>query len=460
MGGERLNSVILKDVGSKDEFINTIGKFANTLQKGEWITGGNWDHINWGGELPSRFWIDSVTPNNPVWINRHEGHTYLANTLALNLAGISDTDLLDTEGIVRDKEGRMTGVFKDNAIEYVYKKIPYPTFEENKKYFESAMALFTKNGVTSLHHMVEPNVRNRGGIGLDYEFYSAYEKENNFLTRVHVAVPIERRDMLANIKNESQTLTTGSVKCYIDGSIGSLTAAFSNDYVGQPGYKGQFVNEPGDLYTWIKDCDDKNIQVFVHSIGDRGITTILDVFEKVNKFNGPKDRRWRIEHAQHILPKDLLRFKELGVVASMQPHHLVDDSRFIDINLEAELVKTSFPVKSLLANGAVVAFGSDWFVSPPDPLITIDAAVNRKSAYGNDFLPEECISVEEALYCSTYWGAYSVHQEHIKGSLKKGKLADIAILNKNLLKINSSEIKNTKVLMTIVNGDIVYQSPE
>jgi predicted amidohydrolase YtcJ len=459
MGGERLNSVNLKDAASKNEFINKIGEFAKTLQKGEWITGGNWDHINWGGEWPHRNWIDGVTPNNPVWINRHEGHTYLANSLALKIAGINEHDLLNVEGIMRDSDMKMTGIFKDNSLRYVYPKIPYPTFAENKKYLESAMDLLASYGVTSIHHLTEPNVRNRGGIGLDYEFFKEYDTKYGLRTKVYCAVPIERRDII-NISNDTDMLRMGSVKCYVDGSIGSLTAAFSKDYIGQPGFSGQVVNNPEDLYAWIKDCDDKDIQVFVHAIGDRGINIILDVFERVLKANGVKDRRWRVEHAQHIDPKDIVRFKELGVMASMQPSHLIDDSRFIVDNLEKDLVRTSFPVKSLLKSGAVVAFGSDWFVSPPNPIHTIDAAVNRIGSYGKAFLPEECISVEEALYCSTYLAAYSIHEEHIKGSLMKGKAADLAILDRNLLTIDPKDISNAKVVMTITNGKISHQNSE
>jgi predicted amidohydrolase YtcJ len=462
MGGERLNSVDLREVNTKEEFINKIGEFTKTLNKGEWIRGGNWDHINWGGELPERSWIDSVTPDNPVWINRHEGHTYLANTLALKIAGLVDGNisLQEKEGdsFERTKEGSLTGVFKDNAMRFVYKLLPVPSFEENKKFLESAMDLVASHGITSIHHMTEPCDRNRGGVGQDYNFYREYVKTGKLKTRIYCAIPIELIENIDRDYNNDKMLRPNSIKGYVDGSIGSLSAAFSKDYLTKPGYNGEFVNTLDDLYNWIKEADDQNIQVFIHAIGDRAITTILDIFEKVMKVNGKKDRRWRIEHAQHILPKDIPRFKELGVIASMQPYHLVDDSRFIASNLDKELVRSSYVIKSLLDSGATVAFGSDWFVAPPDPIKTIDAAVNRIGQYGDVFIPDERISAEEALYCCTYVAAYSGFEEIVKGSIKKGKLADLAVLDRNILKIDPLQIKNTKVVMTILGGEIIYEN--
>jgi predicted amidohydrolase YtcJ len=462
MGGEILNSINLKDVKTKTEFVNKIGEYAKTLKKGEWIRGGNWDHINWGGELPDRSLIDSVTPDNPVWLNRHEGHTYLANTVALKIAGILDDNdstlkNIEDEDVLKTKDGkRISGIFKDNAIRFVYKSLPLNSYRENKKYLELAMDLLASYGVTSVHHMTEPPTRCPSNVARDYEFFKEYVKSEKLRTRIYCAVPLQLKNF--HEKNDSKMLKTGAFKAYSDGSIGSLSAAFSKDYLHKPGYKGNIVNDPDYLFNRIKEADDIGFQVFIHAIGDKGISSILDIFEKVVKVNGVKNRRWRIEHAQHILPKDIPRFKKLGVIASMQPAHLIDDSLIINEYLDTELARSSFQVRSLLTSGAIVTFGSDWFVSPPDPINTIDAAVNRVGSDGSVFLPEERISVEEALYCSTYNAAYSSFEDNIKGSIRKGKLADLAVLDRNILQIDPKDIKKVKVVMTILGGEIIYQN--
>jgi predicted amidohydrolase YtcJ len=466
LGGERLNSVKLKDAKTKEEFINRIAEHAKKLPKGHWITGGDWDHIHWGGELPERLWIDNVTQDNPVWIGRHEGHTYLANTLAMKIAGIYDENsnkfnVEDVEGgtIVKDNYGLPTGVFKDNAIKIVFTKIPFPSYEENKTYIESSMNYVIKHGVTSIHHMTEPCDRNRGGDARDLEFYEAYDKEDKLRTRIYTAVPIENRQKLVekikNNQNNSKMLSFGALKGYIDGSIGSHSAAFFDDYKDCCGYKGTFVNTTDDLFNWIKEADSNNLQIFIHAIGDRGIHEILNVFEKVIQVNGQKDRRWRIEHSQHIHPSDIKRFKDLGVVASVQPFHLIEDGRFLNEYIGEERLKGTYAFRSLIDAGVLVAFGSDWFVAPPEPLKTIDAAVNR-IVDGQVFMPEERVTVEEALLGCTLWAAQSVHEEKIKGTLTNGKLADFVIMDKNILKIDPLSISETNVVMTVLGGNILY----
>jgi len=465
MGGERLNSILLKDAKTKDEFINRIEKHAKSLPKGNWITGGDWDNINWGGELPERSWIDHVTPYNPVWISRYDGHSCLANTLAMKIAGIYDDEnnkfsADDVEGgtIVRDNNGLPTGIFKENALKIVFSKIPFPSFNENKLNIESSMNYVIKHGVTSIHHMTE-----EGDDARDLEFYESYEKEGKLRTRIYAAVPIENRHKLAeklkSQENNSKMLRYGGLKGYIDGSIGSHTAAFFEDYKDCSGHKGTFVHSGEDLFNWIKEADDFSLQIFIHAIGDRGINEILNIFEKVIEVNGPKDRRWRIEHSQHIKPCDIKRFKDLGVVASVQPYHLIDDGRFLKDYLGEDRLKGTYALRSLIDAGVIVAFGSDWFVAPPEPLKTIHAAVNRL-VDGQVFMPEERITVEEALLGCTLWAAKSVHEEEIKGSLKKGKLADFVVLDRNILKINPLNILETNIMMTVMGGQIIYKKDD
>lgn len=470
MGGERLNSVDLKHAKTIEEFVSKLGDFAKTKKKGEWITGGDWDHMNWGGPLPSRFLIDEVTKQNPVWIGRHEGHTYLANTLALQIAGLLDKEkqeFLEIQGgtIEYNDKGELTGIFKDNALRLVFEAIPVATESENEKYLESSMDYVLKHGVTSIHHMTEPVERNRGGNPKDSEVYEKYDREGKLRTRIYVATPIqyipELQQKLEENKQKNQSskmLRFGSLKGYIDGSLGSHSCCMFEAFCDTPNYKGDMVNSLDDLYNWIKKADELNLQVFIHAIGDLGIHNLLNIFEKIVNENGKKDRRWRIEHSQHIAPSDIKRFAELGVIASVQPHHLIDDGRFIPQILGQERIKGSYCFKSLLDAGVVLAFGSDWFVAPPIPLYTIHAAVNRSMGEEETFNPSECITLEQALIGSTYDAAYSVHEEDIKGSLAKGKLADIAILEENLFKIDSNKIKDVKVCMTILGGKVLYKA--
>jgi predicted amidohydrolase YtcJ len=458
MGGERLNSLQLKNVTSLNEFSLAIGHYAKSLRKGDWILGGDWDHMNWGGILPSRFLIDDQTRDNPVWIGRHEGHTYLANSLALKLAGLSDDNIPKIQGgtIEVNKQNKMTGIFKDNALRLVFDKIPIPSEEESFKFMRSAMEYFCQFGVTSVHHMTEPVGRNRSGLPRDLEIFEKFEQSGEEMkTRIYAAVPIElQNDLVKKMRNNQPGLMVrfGAVKGYADGSIGSHTAAFFDDYIDTPGYNGDLVNDYKQLYKQVQNADKENIQVFIHAIGDRGIHMVLDIFEQVIKENGEKDRRWRIEHAQHISLNDFKRFKELGVIASVQPQHAIDDSRFIQTYLDECRGKRSFAYRSLLDNKAKLALGSDWFVSPPNPLLTIHAAINREY-----FLPEESITLEESLYAHTLYAAYSVHEEHLKGSLEVGKLADLVIIDKNLFEIDKKEIRNCEVVMTILGGNAIFK---
>jgi predicted amidohydrolase YtcJ len=466
MGGERLNSVDLKNASTRQEFISLIEEFAKKKKKGEWITGGDWDHVNWGGELPTRFWIDEVTKENPVWIGRHEGHTYLANTLALQIAGLLDKEVGPVEGgtIVHNEKGEITGIFKDNALKLIFASVPVASDEENEKFVESAMDYVIRHGVTSIHHMTEPLDRNRGRNPLDGEVFRKLDQKGKLRTRMYVAVPIQfLKDLKHKIddlgyNNNSKMLRFGSLKGYIDGSLGSHSCCMFEPFKDTPNYSGDMVNTLEDLYTWIKEADVLGLQVFIHGIGDKGINEMLNIFERVVKENGKKDRRWRIEHSQHIHPNDIHRFAELGVIASVQPHHLIDDGRFIEAILGEERVKGSYAFRSLLDSGAILAFGSDWFVSPPIPLLTIHSAVNRTIDGKNYFAKEESISVEEALIASTLKAAYSVHEENIKGSITEGKLADIVILEKNLFKIDPLTIKDVKVCSTILGGKVLYEN--
>ncbi len=454
-GGFALASVQLRDAKTPQEFIKRIKEFASAQPKGTWITSGDWDHENWGGELPSRSWIDSISKNNPVWINRLDGHMCLANTAALKVAGIDD-HVKDVEGgtIVRDTKGKITGVFKDNAMNMIYRIVPDPSDEQKDKALEAAMNYVAARGVTSTHNM--------SGY---MDVFERARTQNALKTRIYAGMVLsDWRELNQKIIKQGRGdkwLRIGGLKEFVDGSLGSHTAAFFKPFTDAPMDSGFFITPEKELYRRIKSADSAGLHIMTHAIGDKAIHTLLNIYEQVSKENGERDRRFRIEHAQHIAPNDIPRFAKLNVIPSMQPYHAIDDGRFAERLIGSERIKTTYAFGSLLKVNAKLAFGSDWFVAPPTPLEGIYAAVTRQTLDGknpNGWVPEQKISVEDALKCYTIRAAYASFEENIKGSIKPGKLADFVILKKNLFDIQPSEIRDVKVLQTSVGGKFVYSA--
>lgn len=452
-GGFNLSSVQLRDATSPEEFARRIGEFAKTVPAGTWILGGDWDHENWGGELPDRSWIDHLTPDHPVYVTRLDGHMSLANSKVLELAGIENTvQNVDGGEIVRDASGRLTGIFKDNAENLVYPHIPSPTSFQNDQALVEAMNYVASNGVTSVHDMSG-----------DIDVIERARKGGTQITRYYAVLPLSRWETVHKLVDEQgygdEWVRIGGVKGFVDGSLGSHTAAFHAPYTDTPTDSGFFVNTEEDLYQWTKGADNAGIQVMIHAIGDRANGFLLDNFERIIAENGPKDRRFRIEHAQHIAPEDIPRFAELEVIASMQPYHAIDDGRWAERVIGPERIKTTYAFKSLLDAGAIVAFGSDWFVAPPTPIEGIYAAVTRRTLDENNpdgWVPDQKVSVEEALRGYTINGAFASFDEDIKGTLEAGKLADFVILDRNLFEIDPESIRDTKIVETYVGGKLVY----
>lgn len=456
-GGFRLSAVQLRDARTKEEFVSRIGAFAETLSSGEWITGGDWDHEQWGGELPTRAWVDAITPDNPVWVNRLDGHMALANSLALERAGITATTG-DVFGgaIIRDGAGNPTGIFKDNAMDLVASAVPDASPAQADRALDAAMAYVNAQGVTSVHHM---------GTLRQLDVFERARADGRLTTRIYAATQLSAWERLLEYIETHGTgdawLRFGALKGFVDGSLGSHTAAFLAPFSDAPADSGFFVNAPEDLYTWIAGADRAGLQPVVHAIGDRANRMLLDIFERVSEKNGPRDRRFRIEHAQHLSPDDVTRFAALGVVASMQPYHAIDDGRWAERVIGSERIKTTYAFRSLLDEGATVAFGSDWFVAPPTPLEGIYAAVTRRTLDDTNpggWVPRQKIGVEEALQAYTRGGAYGSFEEDIKGTLEPGKLADFVVIDKNLLEIPPAQIRDAKILQTIVGGRVVYAS--
>ena len=456
-GGLNLSSVHLRDAKTPEEFIERIADFAKTTD--DWITGGEWDHEQWGGELPTKAWIDKFTKDVPVFVQRLDGHMGLANSKALQLAGI-DKNTKDVEGgeIVRNDQGEPTGILKDNAIGLVAKAIPPPTDEQLAKGLQAAMHYVASKGVTSVHQMAGDQPQHT------LEAFENARKNNELITRIYVLTPIAKwHDLKEKIEKEGngdEWVKYGGLKGFVDGSLGSHTAAFKAPYTDAPNDKGIFVNPKDSLEHWVIEGDKAGLQVAVHAIGDDAITFILDTYQKAEKENGSRDRRFRIEHAQHIDPIDYPRFAQLGVIASMQPYHAIDDGRWAERVIGPERIKSTYAFHSLLENNAILAFGSDWYVAPPDPLYGIYAAITRRTLDGanpNGWVPEQKISVEDALKAYTVNAAYASFDEKIKGSLEPGKLADFVVLSENIFEVTPEHIKDVKVTQTFVNGQKVYE---
>jgi predicted amidohydrolase YtcJ len=454
-GGFALSSVQLRDARTRAEFIGRIRDFARTVPPGTWILNGDWDHTNWGGELPERSWIDSVTPNNPVWINRLDGHMNLANTLALQAARITrQTGEVEGGTIVRDASGEPTGVLKDNAMGLMSPAVPAPSMEMSLRALESAMRYVAERGVTSVHHM---------GTWDDLAVFERAHSRGALRTRISAAVPLATwnrlRDTVAAKGRGDGWLRIGALKGFVDGSLGSHTAAMLEPFSDAPTDRGLLVTTPENLYAWTSGADKAGLQVMVHAIGDRAIRTQLDIFARVARENGQRDRRFRIEHAQHIAPADMRRFGELGVIPSMQPYHAIDDGRWADKVIGAERAKGTYAFRSLIDAGATLAFGSDWFVAPADPMMAIYGAVTRRTLDEKNpdgWVPEQKISVEQALRAHTAGAARAGFMEREVGTLAPGMLADLAIIDRDLTRIAPATIRDARVVLTMVGGRIVH----
>ena len=455
-GGLHLTSVQLRDAKTREEFVRRVGEFAKTTPAGAWITGGDWDHTVWGGELPDRDWIDAVTPNTPVWMQRLDGHMALTNSAAMRAAGVGD-DVKDVAGgeIVRDAAGRPTGIFKDNAMGLIDRAAPEASLAQRLDATVAAMDYLAARGVTAVHHM---------GTWQDLEVFRVAQRRGLLKVRIYACTPLAQwqrlADEVAKRGRGDDWLKIGGLKGYVDGSLGSHTAAFLEPFSDAPNDRGLLVNTAEDLEVWTAAADAAGLQVAVHAIGDRAIRLQLDVFERVAKQNSSRDRRFRIEHAQHIAPDDIPRFAKLGVIASMQPYHAIDDGRWAERVIGARRSETTYAFRSLLDASAAMAFGSDWFVAPPTPLEGIFAAVTRRTLDGKHpkgWVPTQKISVEEALRAYTSAAAFAAFSEKSLGSLQAGKLADLVVLDRNLYETPGEDLAKAGVVLTMVGGRVTYE---
>lgn len=457
-GGFQLSSVDLRDAKTPEEFVRRIKEFASKLPKGRWILGGKWDHENWTpNKLPTKELIDAVTPDNPVFIDRLDGHMSLANSLALKLAKVTkETAEVSGGVIVRDANGEPTGVLKDAAQSLVAEVIPEASLEQKLEAAQAASDYAASLGVTSVQDM---------SAGVEVAVYQELWRQGKLKTRIYAVSPLpdwqrwSRVGVLQAFGNEM--IRVGGLKGYMDGSLGSTTAWFYEPYLDSPDTKGLSLVDMKTAYDFVKNADKKGLQICVHAIGDRANSELLDIYQKVVQENGLRDRRFRIEHAQHLRQTDINRFAANKIIASMQPFHIIDDGRWAWKRLDDKRLKGTYAFRSLLDSGAVLAFGTDWAVAPLNPLFGVYAATTRRTLDNknpNGWIPEQKISVAETVRAYTYGSAFAEFQENVKGTLTVGKLADFVILSDDIFKINPIEIEKVKILTTVVDGKIVYQN--
>jgi len=459
-GGENLASVQLRDAKSEEELRRRIAEFAAKQPAGRWITGGDWDHENWTpARLPTRQSIDAVTTGHPVFVNRLDGHMALANSEALRLAGIT-RDTPDPPGgtIVRDAAGEPTGVLKDAAMERMYRTIPEPSQDRIADAVRAAMRYAAENGVTSVQDMsASPEI---------LRVYQALLARGELTVRISGHQPLAAWQRLAAVGLRAgfggEKLHIGGLKGFADGSLGSTTALLFEPYLDAPNTSGLANSEmipESKMQKHILDADRAGLQVAVHAIGDKANHIILGMYEEAERQNGARDRRFRIEHAQHLRMEDIPRFGKLHVIASMQPYHSIDDGRWAEKRIGPERAKGTYAFRALLDSGAVLAFGSDWDVAPMEPLMGIYAAATRRTLDGkhpDGWVPEQKIGVAEAIRAYTMGSAYASFDEQIKGSIEPGKLADLVVVSDDILSIPAVDIEKARVETTVFDGKVIY----
>jgi predicted amidohydrolase YtcJ len=462
MGGFSLANVDLRNAKSPEEMARRLKDYAGKLPKGRWILGGDWDHEKWpGAPLPTSDMIDAVTPDHPVFVNRLDGHMALANSLALKLAGVT-RETKDPPGgiIVRDaRTGEPTGILKDGAESLVERVVPAKTFEEKHVAAKAATEHAAQLGVTSLTDM---------SANEDVGLYQYMLERGELKTRIYAIRSIVSWEMLAGTGVRaafgSDSLRIGGLKGFADGSLGSSTALFFEPYSDAPNTRGLLFDQmlpEGAMLKRIEGADKAGLQVMIHAIGDEANFRILETYRQAAEQNGPRDRRFRIEHAQHLRPSEIPRFGQQKVIASMQPYHAADDGRWCDKRIGPERAKGAYAFRSLLNSGAVLAFGSDWTVAPLNPLEGLKAAVTRQTLDGkhpNGWVPEQKLTLDEAIRAYTVGSAYAEFAEKVKGTLTPGKLADLVMLDRDLYQANPADIDKARVLLTLTDGQVVWEA--
>jgi predicted amidohydrolase YtcJ len=456
----KLGEVKLKDARSPVELARRIAEHAAGLRKGDWVLGGTWDDQAFESpRLPTRQDVDALTPRTPVFVDRYDGHMALANSLALKLAGVTRETKAPPGGeIVRDAAGEPTGILKDAAVGLVSRVVPPPSPDARRRAIQQGLRYAASLGVTSFQDM--------GPAPEDVAVYAELLERGELTARASAAPPLARWEEQARLGLRrafgSPWLRLGALKGFADGSLGSTTAFFFEPYSDAPGTSGLLSDEMQPIEAMrdrLVKADAAGLQLCLHAIGDRAISTVLDLYEQVLAANGPRDRRWRIEHAQHMASRDFRRFADLGVIASVQPYHAIDDGRWAEGRIGPARAKTTYAFRSFLDAGVRLAIGTDWYVGSLDPLQTLYAAVTRATLDGKrpgGWVPEQKITLGEAVSAYTAGAAYAEFQEKDKGRLVPGQLADLVVLDQDIFAIPPERLREVKVERTVVGGRTVW----
>ena len=456
--GQDWLAVRLNGAQSVAELQKRLAEGVAQHKEGEWITGRGWDHTFWPEKkFPSRQQLDVVSPKNPVILTHISGHVAVANSLALQLSGVTKSTPNPSGGeIERDEQGEPTGMLKEGAAMHLVKsRIPSPTPEQRRRGIELALADLAKNGVTSAQD---------NSAWEDFLTYRAIKNDGKLTVRVTewlpFAAPLEKLEQMRRDGGTTDPwLRTGALKMVTDGALGSRTAALLAPYSDDPSTSGIMTIEPEKLRTLAVERDKALFQLNFHAIGDRANRVALDAFEAAAKANGPRDRRDRIEHAQVVALSDIPRFARLQVIASMQPSHETSDMRWAEGRVGPERAKGAYAWASMQKFGARLAFGTDYDVEPISPFRGLYACVTRELPTGGPqggWQPQEKISLADCIRAYTSGSAYGEFMEGKKGELKAGEFADFIVLSNDLTKVEPREYVNTKVLRTVVGGRVVY----
>ncbi len=447
-GGETLLTIPAHEARSKVEFINIVKRFAKGHQPGSWLKGGGWnEHHFTDGSYPHRSWLDEAAPGHPMILTRHDGHSGIASSAALELAGINTKTADPFGGVIdKDEQGEPTGIVKDSAIDLIMQHMPEESESELMTYLESSQKYLLERGVTSVGDMIYDMNH--------FHFLQKMAREGKLKVRVSAYTPIrkwaEMKTLLDEGIYEDEFFQYKGLKGFIDGSLGSHTALMLEPYEDSPESAGIYDHDWKELsyiHETISEADKLGHQTVVHAIGDRAVREVLDVFETVIQENGPRDRRFRVEHAQHIHPQDQTRFARLGVIASVQPAHCVDDALYAH-KLLGDRCAYAYPFQSLHQGAVIMAFGSDWPVSPADPVATIHGAIHRAGWH-----MEEAIGFYDSLEAHTRLAAYAGFREHDLGSLQAGYLADFVVLDPDFLHLDAVDEIPRRLIQTVyTNG--------
>jgi predicted amidohydrolase YtcJ len=463
--GQRLGEVALKDAKDEEEFGRRLKEFDKKLPRDRWLLGGEWDHDRaFAGKLPTAELIDKYVPDRPVFLRRYDGHMAVVNSRVLKMAEITAKTSDPAGGVVYRKveSKEPSGLLRDNAMDLVTHLIPAPSDDEIAEAVHAALDEARQNGMTSVQDMAGSDAATHRKL---FRHYQQLAKSGKLTLRIDLRWPLSDWNELAKLGAESgfgdDWVRIAGVKGFADGSLGSSTAKMFDPFLNEPGSTGVFVTPLEKLREYTLGADKAGLSVAVHAIGDRANAEILDIFADAAKENGPRDRRFRIEHAQHLRPKDYVRFRELHVIASMQPYHVIDDGRWAEGRIGATRCESSYAFRSLLDAGAKLAFGSDWSVAPLSPLLGIDAAVNRRTLDGKHpkgWFPEQRITVKEAIEAYTLTSAFAGFEEKDRGSIETGKLADFVVLSRDILaEAERDHLADTDVVITVVGGKVVYE---